>query len=69
MAFYRAFHFYSPLMGCEAVRLSMVDARGGEFYRIVPRSDGKAWRDVRDRELDLIEDAIAGGAEPGEVDG
>ena len=59
------------------MRLSMVDARGGEFYRIilvqsgfVRDDDGKRvprYRADRDRALDAIEGAIARGDEPGEV--
>ena len=59
------------------MRLSMVDARGGEFYRIILVSsgfvrddDGKRvprYRADRDRALDAIEVAMARGDEPGEV--
>jgi hypothetical protein len=56
----------------------MVDARGGEFYRIILVSsgfvrddDGKRvprYRVDRDRALDAIEAAMVRGDEPGEVE-
>lgn len=55
------------MLGCDAVRLSMVDAHGGEFWRVIPRESGAAYREARDAALDEIEDAIAAGVEPGEV--
>ena len=67
MSVYREMRFWSPVLGCDAARLSMVDERGGEFWRVVPVSGGKAWREARDRALDAIEDAVARGDEPGEV--
>jgi hypothetical protein len=65
---YATMRFWSPLLGSPAVRLSMVDDRGGEFYSIiaVDRS-AKAYRAARDRALDAIEEAIYRGDEPGEV--
>jgi hypothetical protein len=68
MSVYRELRFWSVMLGSHAVRLSMVDARGGEFYRIVSvESPGKAYREMRDLALTAIEGAIARGEEPGEV--
>jgi hypothetical protein len=67
MSVYQEHRRYSVTLGCDAVRLSLVDDRGGEFYRVVPAVRGKKWREERDRVLDEIEDAIAAGCDPGEV--
>ncbi|TAL03713.1 MAG: hypothetical protein EPO08_03480 [Rhodospirillaceae bacterium] len=68
MSGYREFRHYSPLMGCEAARLSMVDERGGEFYCIVPvEYPARLYRERRDVALDALEAAIMARREPGEV--
>lgn len=64
---YSEFRFWSPLLGCEAVRLSMVDELGGEFYRIMARGSAREWRATREEALDDLAAAIAVGREPGEV--
>jgi hypothetical protein len=64
---YRSMYFWSPVTGDYAVRLSMWDRRGGEFYSIVPRVDGKAWEDIRIATLTLIQEAIDEGRDPGIV--
>lgn len=67
MSGYRAFRFYSPDLDAEAVRLSMADGLGREFFAIVPSSIGRRWRECRDAALDAIEGAIDAGDQPGEV--
>lgn len=67
MSAYHEFTFWSPWLDCEAVRVSMANASGQEFYRIIPRENGKRWRERRTEALDIIETAIAQGCEPGEV--
>lgn len=67
MSVFREHRFWSPLFGCDAARLSMVDDRGSEFFRVVPVVSGKGWREARDAALDEIESAIMRGEEPGEV--
>lgn len=64
---YREFFFYSPFLDSEACRLSVYDARGSEFFMIVPVEDGKAWRPARKQALEDIETAIEAGLQPGEV--
>ena len=65
---YREQHFWSPTLGLDAVRLSIGDGRGGEFFVIVPREDaGKRWRERREQLLDALGEAIERGDEPGEV--
>lgn len=48
-------------------RLSICDDRGSEFYVEMPLDRSKGWRDRRNDTLDLIEDAIDRGDQPGEV--
>jgi hypothetical protein len=67
MTGYLSFRFYSPEMDTAAVRLSMADSRGREYYAILPGGSGKGWRERRDTALDAIEAAIEAGEEPGEV--
>lgn len=67
MAGFREFAFYSPFLDSEAVRLSVYDQRGSEFFMIVPMEDGKAWRKRRDEALGIIGEAIDAGLQPGEV--
>lgn len=67
MSIYQEFRFYSVFLDCEAVRLSMTDRNGGEFFMIVPAGDGKKYVEERSRALDAISFAIVSGREPGEV--
>lgn len=64
---YHEFVSYSPVHDCEVCRLSVFDSRGGEFYVIIPRENGRRWRERRAKALDDIDYAIARGMEPGQV--
>ncbi len=65
---YRQFRFYSPTLDAEAVRLSMANEAGQEYYMIVAASEaGRRWRERRDEALAAIDDAIGRQDEPGEV--
>jgi hypothetical protein len=64
---YRSMYFWSPVTGDYAVRLSMWDRRGAEYFAIVPRVDGKAWKDIRIAALTAIQEAIDNGNDPGPV--
>jgi hypothetical protein len=64
---YRQFRFWSADLDSEAVRLSMADRQGREYYAIVASATGKGWRARRDAALDAIDGAITAGDEPGEV--
>jgi hypothetical protein len=64
---YRSMYFWSPITGDYAVRLSMWDRRGAEYFAIVPRVDGKAWKDIRIAALTAIQEAIDEGREPGPI--
>ena len=65
------FRFYSPLTDQEMIRVSMSNERSngfyGEFFTIIPASDGRRYRERRDEALNLIMTAIESGLEPGEV--
>ena len=68
MSGYREFRFYSPDLDANAVRLSLADDQGREYYAIVPvAAVGKSWREQREATLSAIDDAIAEGQSPGEV--
>lgn len=67
MTGYREYRFYSPMHDSIAARLSMVDERNGEFWRVVPITSPRTYRKERELALDAIEEAIDMGAEPGEV--
>jgi hypothetical protein len=45
----------------------MWDQRGGEYYSIVPRVDGKQWKDIRIAALTAIQEAMDEGREPGPI--
>lgn len=65
--FYREFRFWSPVLGRDAARVSVVGP-GGEYFSIIPMDGtGKQNRETRNAALDLIADAIEQGREPGEV--
>jgi hypothetical protein len=64
---YTQYNYWSPILGANACRLSMRDARGSEFFAIVPHVDGKAWKDIRIATLTLIQEALDEGRDPGPV--
>jgi hypothetical protein len=79
MAGYREFRFWSPTLGCEAVRLSVVGGAAAtlfhgpgvahqEYFAILRADEtGKKYRDRRNAALAAIDAAIADGQGPGEV--
>lgn len=67
MGLYREFRFFSAALDADAVRLSMTDDRGQEYYAIVEAAVGRRWRERREAALARIEDAIALGYAPGEI--
>jgi hypothetical protein len=64
---YSEYSYWSPVLGCNAARVSMCDGRGSEYYRIVPRLSGKQYRELKAATLELLAAAIERGAEPGEL--
>ena len=66
MSGYALFRFYSVELGCNAVRVSMVDDNNAEHWIIIP-DGGKGFRQRRNEAIEMIDAAIAEGEEPGEV--
>ncbi len=68
MAGYREFRFYSSELDAEAVRFSIANEDGQEYFAIVPVvAPGKRRREWRDQVLDRIDEAMMAGDPPGEV--
>lgn len=63
---YSEMRHWNVILGCNAVRLSVADERGAEYFMIVPRPR-TGWREEKARLLDLIGEAIEAGCAPGEV--
>lgn len=64
---YSEFTRYSVIEDHEVTRLSLCDARGREFFCLVPRDErAKKWRKVRERILTDLQAEIENGAEPGQ---
>lgn len=66
---YREWVHWNVTLGEKAVRLSVADHLGREYFIISPYAspDGRRWRERRDEALDVIAEAIGAGNEPGEV--
>ncbi len=64
---YQILRFWSPLLGDEAMRLSMVDKQGDEHFMVLPAARGKAYREAKATALEKIGQAIEAGHQPGEV--
>lgn len=68
MSGFQEIRYYSPVLGCEAARLSMFDHNGSEFFIMLPVKTGKAWREDKMKAVEKIADAMEqDGAVPGEV--
>lgn len=67
MASYSEYRFWSPILDAEAVRLSLFDCRGGEFWMILSALDGKSYRQRRTEALEYMAEAVHLGLAPGEV--
>lgn len=67
MSTYSEMFFYSPMLDSEAVRISMWNEAGGEFFQIIPLMSGRVYRERRSQALSYIEEAIRLGLQPGEV--
>ena len=64
--------FWSPVLGCQAARVSAFDRYGGEHFAVIAQgAGGRANREVRFRALELVERAAAQGSlgarDPGPV--
>lgn len=60
MTRYTEFRFYSVELDAPAVRVSVPDERGAEYYAIV-EAGGKGYRDRRELALEELERAIEKG--------
>jgi hypothetical protein len=68
MKSYHSFPFYSPLLDCMAARISMVGPHNQEYFAIIRADEpGSRYRKRRQKACAAIDEAIASGAEPGEV--
>lgn len=59
--------FYSPILDCTAVRISMCDSHSREFFVILPDYGERGYSQRRFEALEILSEAIARGLEPGEV--
>lgn len=64
---YHEFRSYSPVHDAEMIRISVFDARGAEYFILIPAADGRRYRERRDEALEDIDTAIAQKCEPGQV--
>ena len=58
---------WSPMFGGECARVSIVDEHGGEYYALLPFTEGRAFNTLRARALEALSEAVASGLEPGEI--
>ena len=58
---------WSPVLGCDTVRVSMFNGRGHEYFMLLPEESGRAWREKRIEAAETINLAIRQGLPPGEV--
>jgi hypothetical protein len=63
----REFNFWSPILGADAVRLSMVNERGEEYHCIIERLEGSAWKAAKTEACEALQQAIDEGVKPGEI--
>jgi hypothetical protein len=65
---YHEIRFWSVVLGCDAARIYIFDARGGEHFAVVPMKGGSRHsRWVRGRALEAIAEHIRSGEDAGEV--
>ena len=68
MNIYQRLDYWSPTLGCEVSRISMVDKNGDEYFVTIPRESGRQFREAKDKALDALEEAIGDDTRgPGEV--
>jgi hypothetical protein len=60
------YEYYSPILDAEVCRISIPDDNGQEFFAIVP-TDGKGYRERRDKAIDTLLEAMRLGLTPGQV--
>lgn len=62
------YKFWSALLGMDAVRFSVYDDHGQEYYCIRPfDGNGKSLREMREHYAMKLYDAVSSGKPPGEI--
>lgn len=61
------FDFWSPILGSDATRISMANDEGLEYFAIVRRLEGRAWRELKAKAVAALTDAMDAGVAPGEI--
>jgi hypothetical protein len=65
---YRQYRAYSIRDDADMVRLSMWDARGGEYHMTIAWGNGgRVFREARAAALEALAEAMRLGMEPGEI--
>ena len=64
---YQEFKSYSPFHDAVMARISMADERGSEFWIAIPAQSGKPYRTAKAEALEMIQEAMTQGCQPGEV--
>lgn len=64
---YQEITSYSPVLDRDMTRLSTSDAHGAEYFCLVAQRSGRRWREVREKALDKLEQALMRGDPPGEI--
>lgn len=60
------YEYYSPMLDADVCRISIPNDDGQEFFAIV-RTEGRGYRDRRDKAIDSILAAMQQGCAPGQV--
>lgn len=58
MVNYAEFVTWSPILGGECARISMVNGQGEEYYCLLPFEEGRAFVELRKKALDVLGRAI-----------
>lgn len=61
------FHFWSPILGTDAVRISTANDLGQEYFAIIPRESARRWREMKSAALEALERAVLNSDPPGEI--
>jgi len=67
---YSEWKHWNSILGEKAVRLSVADTLGREYFMLTayaPADDRRPWRERRTEALEIIAEAIEMGLQPGEV--
>lgn len=64
---YYEFIQYSPIHDCEVARLTVFDARGAEYFVLLPITTSNRYRHAKIAALDAISETMERGDKPGEV--